>query len=198
MLFFQLINRRYERASTVLTSNKGFEEWGQILGDEVMAAALIDRLLHHCHIVNIRAAATGCASTPTSPRSSTRLLRSRALHPRREREQEQRRKRRTRGSSPPPTVQFSMARPVQLSMAVDKAFVGSPSHSISGRLFAVPPPAANPGLPDALDGVRRRSNVDRPGLASHAILTRQRVLSCLLSFQRKGGKNHYTLVVSGL
>ncbi len=65
------------------------------------------------------AAATGCASTPTSPRSSTRLLRSRALHPRREREQEQRRKRRTRGSSPPPSVQFSMARPVQLSMAVD-------------------------------------------------------------------------------
>ena len=53
MLFFQLINRRDERASTVLTSNKGFEEWGQILGDEVMAAALIDRLLHHCHIVNI-------------------------------------------------------------------------------------------------------------------------------------------------
>ena len=54
MLFFQLINRRYERSSTVLTSNKGFEEWGQILGDDVMAAALIDRLLHHCHIVNIR------------------------------------------------------------------------------------------------------------------------------------------------
>ena len=54
MLFFQLINRRYERASTVLTSNKGFEEWGDVLGDEVMAAALIDRLLHHCHIVNIR------------------------------------------------------------------------------------------------------------------------------------------------
>jgi DNA replication protein DnaC len=54
MLFFQLINRRYERASTVLTSNKGFEEWGEILGDEVMAAALIDRILHHCHIVNIR------------------------------------------------------------------------------------------------------------------------------------------------
>jgi len=54
MLFFQLVNRRYERVSTVLTSNKGFEEWGQIFGDEVMAAALIDRLLHHCHIVNIR------------------------------------------------------------------------------------------------------------------------------------------------
>ncbi|MEM9599368.1 MAG: IS21-like element helper ATPase IstB [Acidobacteriota bacterium] len=54
VLFFQLISRRYERASTVLTSNKSFEEWGSVLGDEVMAAALIDRLLHHCHLVNIR------------------------------------------------------------------------------------------------------------------------------------------------
>ena len=54
MLFFQVMSRRYETASTVLTSNKGFEEWGTILGDEVMAAALIDRLLHHCHVVSIR------------------------------------------------------------------------------------------------------------------------------------------------
>jgi DNA replication protein DnaC len=54
MLFFQLMARRYERASTVLTSNKSFAEWGEIFGDEVMAAALIDRLVHHCHIVNIR------------------------------------------------------------------------------------------------------------------------------------------------
>ena len=55
VLFFQLINARHERVSTVLTSNKGwFEEWGSVLGDEVMAAALIDRLRHHCHIVNIR------------------------------------------------------------------------------------------------------------------------------------------------
>jgi DNA replication protein DnaC len=54
VLFFQLMNRRYERHSTVLTSNKGFEEWGTVLGDEVMAAALIDRVLHHCHLVNIR------------------------------------------------------------------------------------------------------------------------------------------------
>ena len=54
VLFFQLINARHEHASTVLTSNKGFEEWGTVLGDEVMAAALIDRPLHHCHIVNIR------------------------------------------------------------------------------------------------------------------------------------------------
>ena len=54
VLFFQLINVRYEHASTVLTSNKGFEEWGEIFGDEVMAAALIDRIVHHCHVVNIR------------------------------------------------------------------------------------------------------------------------------------------------
>ena len=53
-LFFQLVNIRYGRASTVLTSNKGFEHWGEILHDEVMAAALLDRLLHRCHIVNIR------------------------------------------------------------------------------------------------------------------------------------------------
>jgi DNA replication protein DnaC len=54
MLFFQLMTRRYEQASTVLTSNKGFEEWGEVFGDDVMAAALIDRLVHHCHIVTIR------------------------------------------------------------------------------------------------------------------------------------------------
>jgi DNA replication protein DnaC len=54
MLFFQLMSRRYETASTVLTSNKGFEDWGEVFGDDVLASALIDRLVHHCHIVNIR------------------------------------------------------------------------------------------------------------------------------------------------
>lgn len=49
-----MINERYKRASTTLTSGKSFEDWGQILGDEVMAVALLDGLLHHCHIVNIR------------------------------------------------------------------------------------------------------------------------------------------------
>ncbi len=51
VLFFQLINARHERASTVLTSNKSFEEWGGVLGDEIMAAALTDRtaLLPHQH-----------------------------------------------------------------------------------------------------------------------------------------------------
>jgi DNA replication protein DnaC len=54
MPFFQLMTRRIEHASTVLTSNNGFEEWGEIFGHDVMAAALIDRLVHHCHLVTIR------------------------------------------------------------------------------------------------------------------------------------------------
>ena len=54
MLFFQLMSRRYETGATVLTANKGFDDWGEIFGDAVMASALIDRLVHHCHIVNIR------------------------------------------------------------------------------------------------------------------------------------------------
>jgi len=53
-LFFQLVNARYEKASTVLTSNKSFKEWGEIFGDSVAATAMLDRLLHHCHIVNIK------------------------------------------------------------------------------------------------------------------------------------------------
>ena len=53
MLFFPLQSRRYEHASTIVTSDKGFEDWGEIFGDDVMAA-LVDRPVHHCHIVNIR------------------------------------------------------------------------------------------------------------------------------------------------
>lgn len=53
-LFFQLVNARYEKGSMILTSNKSFKEWGDIFGDPVAAAAMLDRLLHHCHIVNIK------------------------------------------------------------------------------------------------------------------------------------------------
>jgi len=53
-LFFQLVSRRYERSSLVLTSNKPFREWGQIFGDEVVASAILDRLLHHCTVINIK------------------------------------------------------------------------------------------------------------------------------------------------
>lgn len=69
MLLFQLINACHVRSSTVLTSKKGFEEWGRVPADLVMAAALIDRLVHYCHIVNTSAAtATGSLRTRTLDR----------------------------------------------------------------------------------------------------------------------------------
>jgi DNA replication protein DnaC len=46
-LLFALVSRRYERGSIIITSNRGFEQWGEILGDEMVAAAMIDRLVHH-------------------------------------------------------------------------------------------------------------------------------------------------------
>ena len=52
-LFFQLVNGRYEKGSTILTSNRGFKEWGEIFGDNVIAAALLDRLLHRANVVEI-------------------------------------------------------------------------------------------------------------------------------------------------
>jgi len=48
-LFFRLVAKIYEKSSIIITSNKAFEEWGQIFGDEVVAAAIIDRLLHHSY-----------------------------------------------------------------------------------------------------------------------------------------------------
>ncbi len=52
-LFFQLVNARYERGAMILTSNRGFAEWGQVFGDPVIATALLDRLLHHAIVVHI-------------------------------------------------------------------------------------------------------------------------------------------------
>jgi DNA replication protein DnaC len=48
-LFFKLISKRYEKTSIIITSNKPFEEWGEIFADDVVAAAILDRLLHHCY-----------------------------------------------------------------------------------------------------------------------------------------------------
>lgn len=52
-LVFQVISRRYEKGSIILTSNKTFSEWGQVFGDEVLATAILDRLLHHCEVISI-------------------------------------------------------------------------------------------------------------------------------------------------
>lgn len=53
-LFFQLISARYERASVIVTSNKPFSQWGDVFGDDTVAAAMIDRLVHHAEIVPIK------------------------------------------------------------------------------------------------------------------------------------------------
>jgi DNA replication protein DnaC len=53
-LFFQLVSRRYERGSLLLTSNRSVTEWGTVFGDPVVATAILDRLLHHSHVVTIR------------------------------------------------------------------------------------------------------------------------------------------------
>jgi DNA replication protein DnaC len=52
-LFFQLVNARYEKGAMILTSNRGFAEWGEIFGDPVVATALLDRLLHHAVVIQI-------------------------------------------------------------------------------------------------------------------------------------------------
>lgn len=48
-LFFQLVSKRYEKGSIIITSNKPFEQWGEIFADDVVAAAILDRLLHHSY-----------------------------------------------------------------------------------------------------------------------------------------------------
>jgi DNA replication protein DnaC len=71
-LLFALIARRYERGSIIVTSNRGFEAWGEILSDAMVAAALIDRLVHHAHIVTLRGKSyrlreRGSAQQPNRP-----------------------------------------------------------------------------------------------------------------------------------
>ena len=53
-LFFQLVSARYERASLIVTSNKPFGRWGEVFGDEVVAAAMIDRLVHHADVIALK------------------------------------------------------------------------------------------------------------------------------------------------
>ena len=53
-LLFALVSRRYERGSIIITSNRGFEAWGEIFGDDVVAAAMIDRLVHHAEILALK------------------------------------------------------------------------------------------------------------------------------------------------
>lgn len=54
-MFFQLINARYETGPVVLTSNKPFAKWAELMSDEAVATAMLDRLLHHAHIISLKA-----------------------------------------------------------------------------------------------------------------------------------------------
>lgn len=53
-LFFQFISGRYERASVIVTSNKPFGRWGEVFGDDTIAAAMIDRLVHHAEVISLK------------------------------------------------------------------------------------------------------------------------------------------------
>ena len=53
-LFFQLIARRYEKVSTIFTSNKARSQWNEIFADMTIAAAILDRIMHHCTVINIK------------------------------------------------------------------------------------------------------------------------------------------------
>ena len=52
-MLFQLINKRYEKNSTIITTNKPFAKWGELFGDNMIANAILDRLLNHSHVINI-------------------------------------------------------------------------------------------------------------------------------------------------
>ena len=52
-LLFQLISKRYEKHPTIFTTNKSFSHWGELFGDSVIANAMLDRILHHCKVVQI-------------------------------------------------------------------------------------------------------------------------------------------------
>jgi DNA replication protein DnaC len=74
-LFFQLVNARYEKGAMILTSNRGFAEWGDVFGDPVVATALLDRLLHHAVVIQIEGSSyrmrQHAALVPESMRSTT-------------------------------------------------------------------------------------------------------------------------------
>jgi len=53
-LFFQLIAKRYEKNTTIFTSNKPFSQWNEVFSDVTIASAILDRILHHCNVINIK------------------------------------------------------------------------------------------------------------------------------------------------
>jgi DNA replication protein DnaC len=69
---FMLVSRRYERASLIVTSNKPFSGWGEIFGDDVTAAAMIDRLVHHAEILALKGDSYRVKDRDPRPRHTAR------------------------------------------------------------------------------------------------------------------------------
>ena len=75
-LFFQLVSSRYEHASLILTSNLPFARWGDVFGDQVVAAAMIDRIVHHADVLTLKGSSyrlkdTGIDTLPSARADNT-------------------------------------------------------------------------------------------------------------------------------
>lgn len=70
-LFFQLVSSRYEHASLILTSNLPFARWGDVFGDQVIAAAMIDRIVHHAEVITLKGASYRLKNTGISTTTLT-------------------------------------------------------------------------------------------------------------------------------
>ena len=71
-LFFQLVSSRYEHASLILTSNLPFARWGDVFGDQVVASAMIDRIVHHAEVVTLKGSSYRLKHAQTDSLPSTR------------------------------------------------------------------------------------------------------------------------------
>jgi len=69
-LMFALVSSRYERASMIVTSNKPFSGWGEIFGDDAVATAMIDRLIHHAEILSLKGDSYRLRGKDLGPRPS--------------------------------------------------------------------------------------------------------------------------------
>ena len=74
--FFQLVSSRYEHASLILTSNLPFARWGDVFGDQVVAAAMIDRIVHHAEVLTLKGSSyrlkdTGIDTLPSARADNT-------------------------------------------------------------------------------------------------------------------------------
>jgi len=75
-LFFQLVSSRYEHASLILTSNLPFARWGDVFGDQAVAAAMIDRIVHHADVITLKVSShrlrnTGIDTLPSARAENT-------------------------------------------------------------------------------------------------------------------------------